>query len=266
MDARIRYVALTSEQPERLAGFYKTHFGLTELGHAGGEVALTDGFYNVSILKPRGDAEPGFSHFGIAVDDVNELEARLEDAGANADLRAEEGGLLHGEYRLTDPHGLTVSLSTTGFGVPAGRRGLPAIRHVAISVPNNDEMLGFYQAVFGFREPRSSVRSRERGSQSRFAADGSTALAILRYPVDQDVDQAPPGGWPARHFREGLNHIGFLVNDIEGFLARLPESSVSKRPAARPMTEYRALDPEANEIDVSQHKGYEVDVDVWEHA
>jgi hypothetical protein len=83
--------------------------------------------------------------------------------------------------------------------------------------------------------------------------------------VDADVEE-PKGGWAARHLRQGVNHFGFLVNDIENFLARLPEGSVSKRPAVRPMTEYRVLDPEANEIDISQHKGYEIDVDVWEHA
>jgi catechol 2,3-dioxygenase-like lactoylglutathione lyase family enzyme len=268
MDSRIRYLAIVSEQPEQLARFYASHFAMRELGRSNGDIALTDGFYNVSIVKPRdGFSEPGFSHFGIEVEDIREVEGRLEDFAPGADIKAEPGGLCHGEYRVSDPNGLTVSLSERHFNVPPGTRGLPAIRHVALSVANNDQVLDFYSNIFGFREPTTSknIRVNGTGNPTRFAADGATSLAILRYPVDADVEE-PKGGWAARHLRQGVNHFGFLVNDIENFLARLPEGSVSKRPAVRPMTEYRVLDPEANEIDISQHKGYEIDVDVWEHA
>ncbi|HVA22899.1 MAG TPA: VOC family protein [Chloroflexota bacterium] len=266
MDSRIRYLALGSEQPEKLAQFYTTYFGMRELGRSdGGDVALTDGFYNISIVKPQGGVEPGLNHFGIEIDDIREIEGRLEEFAPHADIQAENGDLFHGEYRVTDPNGLTVSLSTKHFSVPAGSRGLPAIRHVALSTPNNDTVLDFYRNVFGFREPTTSLAIREKGLATRFAADGATSLAILRYPVDQDMEE-PEGGWAARHFKGGVNHFGFLVNDIQNFMAALPEGSVTKRPAVRPMTEFRVVDPEANEIDISQHKGYEIDVDVWEHA
>ena len=266
MDHRIRYLALGSEQPDKLAHFYTTYFGMKELGRSGsGEVALTDGFYNISILPPGNGVEPGISHFGIEIDDIREIEGRLEEFAPHSELTADKGDLFHGEYRVTDPNGLAISLSTRAFNVPAGTRGLPAIRHVAISVDNNEEMLAFYPQVVGFREPTTSLKIRDQGLRPRFAADGATSVAILRYPVDQDME-APEGGWTARHFKGGVNHFGFLVNDIQGFMARLPEGSVTKRPAVRPMTEFRVIDPEANEIDISQHKGYEVDVDVWEHA
>ena len=265
MDSRIRYLALGSEQPEKLAHFYSTYFGMKELGRSDGNVALTDGFYNISIVKPHDGVEPGLNHFGIEIEDIREIEGRLEEFAPHADIKAEKGDLFHGEYRVTDPNGLAVSLSTKHFNVPAGTRGLPAIRHVALSVSNNEEMLEFYQNIFGFREPTTSRNIREKGLATRFAADGATSLAILRYPVDQDMEE-PEGGWTAHHFKGGVNHFGFLVNDIQGFMAALPEGSVTKRPAVRPMTEFRVIDPEANEIDISQHKGYEIDVDVWEHA
>jgi len=267
MEARIRYLAMVSEHPEQLAAFYKEHFAMRELGTSEqGDVALTDGFYNLSILKPN-DAQPeeGLSHFGIEIDDIREVEARLEDFAPNADIQAEAGDLFHGDYRVFDPNGLGISLSAKRFHVPEGSRGMPAIRHVAISVPNNDRVLDFHENVFGMREATASLKNREKGGVSRFAADGSTSLAILQFPVDRDAEP-PEGGWTVRHFKGGLNHFGFVVNDIDGLLSRLPAGSVSKRPATRPFTEYRVLDPELNEIDISQHKGYEVDVNVWEHA
>lgn len=267
MDSRMRYLAIGSEQPEKLAQFYTTYFGMKQLGRSdSGDIALTDGFYNVSIVKRQDGTEPGLSHFGLEIEDIHKVEARLKDFAPHADIRAEKGDLFHGEYRISDPNGLAVSLSTKHFNVPAGSRGLPAIRHVALSVNNNDDILSFYQNVFGFRETSASRRLRARGDNpSRFAADGATSLAILRYPVDQDCEE-PEGGWTVRHFKEGVNHFGFLVSDIQGFLARLPAGNLTKRPAVRPMTEFRVVDPEFNEIDISQYKGYEIDDGVWEHA
>ena len=145
MSAQIRYLAIVSEQPERLAQFYSTYFNLRELGRSdAGDVALTDGFYNLSILKPRPGAEtPGTSHFGIAIDDVREIEGRLEEFAPTADIDVEPGDLFHGEYRVSDPFGQTVSLSTQRFHAPTVERGFPSIRHMAMCVPNNDEVLDF---------------------------------------------------------------------------------------------------------------------------
>src|SRR6266511_4237649 len=61
MDSQIRYLAIVSEQPETLARFYSNYFSMRELGRSdAGDIALTDGFYNISILKRRdGAEEPG---------------------------------------------------------------------------------------------------------------------------------------------------------------------------------------------------------------
>ena len=56
MNSQIRYLAIVSEQPETLANFYSTYFKMRELGRSDdGDVAVTDGFYNISILKQRND-------------------------------------------------------------------------------------------------------------------------------------------------------------------------------------------------------------------
>jgi hypothetical protein len=81
MDSQIRYLAIVSERPETLAEFYSTYFAMRELGRSdSGDIALTDGFYNISILKPRdGAAELGISHLGVTIEDIREIEARLRD-------------------------------------------------------------------------------------------------------------------------------------------------------------------------------------------
>ena len=43
-------------------------------------------------------------------------------------------------------------------------------------------------------------------------------------------------------------------------------ASVKPRPTNRPYAEFRFRDPEGNRLDLSQTKGWEVDVDKWEYA
>src|SRR5262245_2837868 len=110
MGSQIRYLAIVSEQPDRLARFYSTYFTMRELGRsAGGDIALTDGFYNISILKQRDGAEElGINHFGVTIDDIDQVEERLKEFAPQTDIRQEEGGLFHGDYRVTDPSGQSV--------------------------------------------------------------------------------------------------------------------------------------------------------------
>jgi catechol 2,3-dioxygenase-like lactoylglutathione lyase family enzyme len=261
MGSQIRYLAIVSEHPDTLAHFYSTHFAMRELGRSdAGDIALTDGFYNISLLKPReGASEPGISHFGITTDDIREVEARLKEFAPKTDIREEEGDLFHGDYRVTDPYGQVVSLSTHEFHTPKVERTFPCICHIAVCVPNNDEVLDFYVNVFGFRESTTSKRIRAENRVVRWAADGETAMAILpdRGRRDMNERESP---------RDGLNHFGWLVTDLENFLDALPEGCISKRPSSRPMAEYRGFDPDRNPFDISQDKGYEIDVGRWVHG
>ena len=79
---RIRYLAFLSEDPAKLASFYCKYLQLQEMGKSAlGDVSLTDGFYNLTILKWRpGLKEPhmglGLHHIGVEVDDIEEVTAR----------------------------------------------------------------------------------------------------------------------------------------------------------------------------------------------
>jgi catechol 2,3-dioxygenase-like lactoylglutathione lyase family enzyme len=261
MNSQIRYLAIVTERPETLANFYSTYFKMRDLGRSdAGDIAVTDGFYNISILKRRdGAEETGINHFGVTIDDIGQVEARLKEFAPNSDIRPEEGGLFHGDYRVTDPSGQSVTLSTHQFHTPSVERTFPCIRHLAVCVSNNDDVLDFYVNVFGFRESTTSKKIRAQNRVVRWAADGATAMAILPDRTRRDMNERESP-------RDGLNHFGWLVNNIEPFLNSLPEDCVSQRPSSRPMAEYRGFDPDRNPFDISQDKGYEIDVDRWVHG
>jgi len=262
--SRIRYLAFLSDDPGALADFYGRHFGLDELGRSNeGDVSLTDGFYNMTFLRRRPDLhelhnETGLHHIGLQVADIGEVTREYLRCMPDGVMVAEPGGLHFGERRFFDPESGPVTVSTTGFGAPAERDlRLPHIAHIALNALIPQRMLEFYTSVFGHREVNTSLTYRQRGRLNRFAGDGVTNLAI--HPFYNDTE-----GHEARY---GVNHFGFLVDDIDRKLEALSkEIEVAARPESRPFAEYRLFDPEGNKFDLSQKKGWEVDVDVWDSA
>jgi hypothetical protein len=260
MEPQIRYLAVVSDRPQVLADFYSRYFSMRELGRSqAGDIAVTDGFYNISVLKARNGEQRGISHFGLTIDNIDLVATRLRQFSPATEIREDHGGLFHGDYRLDDPSGQTIALSTHQFHTPAVERGFPCIRHLATCVANNDEVLDFYVNVFGFRESTTSKKIRAQNRVVRWAADGATAMAILPDRTRRDMNERESP-------KDGLNHFGWLVNDIERFLNSLPEGCISQRPSSRPMAEYRGFDPDRNPFDISQDKGYEIDVDRWVHG
>jgi len=68
--------------------------------------------------------------------------------------------------------------------------------------------------------------------------------------------------------RIGFHHFGFLMRDASQKAAQLAQgkAKVADRPAIRPYAELRVVDPEGIPFDLTQRKGWEVDVDKWEQV
>ena len=97
--ARIKHIALVTDDPAKTAEFYKQHFGLTELYRRPTDtvekgVWLSDGYIYFAILKyGTGDAPKlgpgqssdlrGIHHIGFQVDDVVVTEQQLKAAGVH---------------------------------------------------------------------------------------------------------------------------------------------------------------------------------------
>lgn len=131
--ARIKHIALTTKDPEKVAAFYKEAFDLKEIRRSkNGAVFLTDGYINVAILNFKtekdadvGDHGPNFGgihHFGFQVESLDEACEKLEGVHARRltqkdgiDTAMASAGHLNFEMKWAGPDGVVIDVSHTGW-------------------------------------------------------------------------------------------------------------------------------------------------------
>ena len=134
--ARIKHIALTTENPAKTAAFYKEAFGLKELRRSpNGAVFLTDGYIHVAVLNLKDERSAdmgahgpnftGIHHFGFEVENLSEACESLENVKAErltakteaeADAYAEvRAGHANFEMKWSGPDGVVIDISHTGW-------------------------------------------------------------------------------------------------------------------------------------------------------
>jgi glyoxylase I family protein len=141
--AKIKHIALSTQDPDKTAKFYIDVFGLKQVGRVDSPGAsgyyLTDGDINLAILKFKSDAVAGVErgkdwsglhHFGFQVDDMAAIAERLTAAGApkrddvnHALELGHSGERRYGgnvEVKYSGPDGIMVDVSESGWiGTPS---------------------------------------------------------------------------------------------------------------------------------------------------
>lgn len=133
--SKIKHIALTTQDPDKTAAFYKEAFGLQEIRRSpNGAVFLTDGYLNLAILnwKTEKDADvgangPNFSgihHVGFEVDDLDAACEQLTKA--QGQRLSQKDGLDHAmaprgprnfEMKWAGPDGVVMDISHTGWDI-----------------------------------------------------------------------------------------------------------------------------------------------------
>ena len=114
--ARIRHLAIVSENRERLVKFYTEAFGMKVIDGVGPAIYLTDGYINLAIIQKRPQYKEGLYHFGIEVDDVEALKPICQELGAASEIQKRPPNR-EAEYRVADPDGNLIDLSQHGWPV-----------------------------------------------------------------------------------------------------------------------------------------------------
>ncbi|MSP37313.1 MAG: VOC family protein [Deltaproteobacteria bacterium] len=87
--AKIKHIAIRTNDIEKTASFYKDAFGLEQVGVGQSGIYLTDGYLNIAILSMRGVVEGetmklGVDHVGFQVDDVDAVVAKIRQLGGKS--------------------------------------------------------------------------------------------------------------------------------------------------------------------------------------
>jgi len=115
------------------------------------------------------------------------------------------------------------------------------IKHLAIKAEDQEKTATFYKETFGMTEAwRGPVR--DDGKRAIYLTDGYINMAIL----------------PARGGeREGINHFGFQVEDMESTLktatAQGATGDINTKPRDGRFAEMGIQDPTGTPVDVSVH-------------
>ncbi len=113
----------------------------------------------------------------------------------------------------------------------------PRLRHLVIVARDPERLAEFSSSVFAMelfhRDPDGS----------RFLSDGYLSLALSKHQLDGDTPV-------------GFNHFGFHIEDTAATTEALVAAGTPKpaeRFTNRPFAKYRAMDPEGNWFDLSEH-------------
>ena len=134
--AKLKHIALTTHELEKVASFYKDVFDMEEVGRSGDtHVYLSDGEMNLTIRACKTSEDPdvgaqgenfsGIHHIGFVVDDVMTCAEHMEKAGAtlltpldSAERHRSSRGTeapRNAEAKLSGPDGVIIDISEFGW-------------------------------------------------------------------------------------------------------------------------------------------------------
>jgi lactoylglutathione lyase len=113
--AKLRHIALIVPDPEKAAKFFEDAFEMKVAGKARRGLYVSDGVMNVALLKQEGDEKVGIYHFGMWVDDLDEAEKKVVDAGGSYLAGRPTSAQSYYEAKYKDPLGIVFDLTHTGW-------------------------------------------------------------------------------------------------------------------------------------------------------
>ena len=114
--AKLRHIALIVPDPEAAATFFEKAFDMKRAGTARRGIYMSDGTVNVALLKKETEKEEiGIYHFGMWVDDLDEAEKKVVDAGGTYLAGRPTSANSFYEAKYKDPLGIVFDLTHTGW-------------------------------------------------------------------------------------------------------------------------------------------------------
>ena len=133
--AKLKHIALSVKDPEATAQFYEDAFDLKRVGEIDSVLAkgfyLSDGTINIALLSYKSDEMSGYvegedergmdwegiHHMGFMVDDLEDTERKIEEAGGKYLMGRPEpyDATTFYEIKFRDPQGVIFDITHLGW-------------------------------------------------------------------------------------------------------------------------------------------------------
>ena len=230
MFARIAHVAIYTESYEKMAGFYKTIFGMkqitsgmadesgqrrSDMGH------ISDGTIGLALLRRNPGIRSGLDHFGFDVKDIKTVLDRMTKSFPDILVKNDLGDVVpFASVRIQDPVGVHIDVSQEGAsnvreGYAQERWDQPRhFNHIALRAMKPALLAEFYKEIFELQEVESA-------KDQVCLSDGKNYLVIRPCHTSSYATM-----------QEGLDHIGFKVEDLTKAKDDLADISVASPQSA----------------------------------
>lgn len=213
MFSKINHVAIVSGNYALSAQFYQAAFGMrtSDKTRPGGALTVGDGYVGLNINPRRAGRSAGLDHFGIEVEDVETVFARMRRSYPDVKWLKRPSNRPFAGISTHDPDGNMFDISqkdmtnrTSVYRDQESNGEVHArhIDHVALRTMRPDAMAAFYRDVFELAPGNKGA-----GDRNHYLTDGHVTLIIMPWDI---TDYEGTGIITA-----GMDHIGFKVESVE---------------------------------------------------
>jgi len=228
VSAKLKHMAIVSNDFQRLGAFYATLFGMrmaeTQAARA---VTVSDGYVGLNINPRKAGRQAGLDHFGFEVESVDEIASRLRDDFPTVELLKRPSNRPFAGISTHDPLGNVFDLSQEGMENRGGlyaekidARNPRRISHLQLRTVDPALLARFYAEVFDL-----TPLPRDPDDPTYSLTDGTVTLVVAPWKIS---DFAGTG-----IERPALDHIGFEVESLAQFERDL-DAMVAENPGLAP--------------------------------
>ena len=208
MFAQIKHLAIISDNYTLLSRFYQALFGMksSESPRPESAVAIGDGYIGMNIIPQKLGRQAGLEHFGLEVEDVEKVGARLREKYPSVQLVKRPTNRPFAGISTHDPDGYVFDLSQQQMTnraevyVEGEWKQDRYISHFTLRSLNPANLAKFYREVYELQETE-----KPNDDPNHYLTDGRVTIVVAPWAIT-DYEGA---GIEPRH----MDHLGFRVED-----------------------------------------------------
>lgn len=216
MFAKLKHIALVSDHYAVQGKFYEAAFGMRVAADTRPERAVTvsDGYVGLNINPRKAGRAAGLDHFGLEVDDVEKVIARLRRSYPEVEVVQRPKTRPFAGISTHDPAGNVFDLSQQGMEnrtsvyVESEKPQPRVISHLALRTLHAERLARFYSEVYELR-----LLEKRAGDRNFYLSDGRVTLVLMPWSI---ADYQATG-----ISRPGPDHLGFRVESLAALQDRL---------------------------------------------